>query len=88
MRKFDKLSRMRYCGMSDDQAPYKKGMNWHGAELGHTGRMYRCMCMPSFRIGNERLGPNGFPRRKAWKYKSENRDLKHLDTGRHLPDFN
>ena len=88
MRKGDSLQGMRYCGFSDNDAPYKQGMNWHGAELGNTGRMYRCMCFPMFRIGKDKLGPNGFPQRKAWKYKPENRNLKYWNNGKYLPGFN
>lgn len=87
MRKGDNLKGMRYCGLSDKYAPYKRGMNWHGTELGRTGRMYRCQCMPMFRLPDS-LGPHGFPRRKAWRNRPENRSMKRYDIGKYLPGFN
>jgi len=61
MRKGDRLSFARYCGGSE---PYIRGMNWHTAD--HAGRMYRCTCMPAFRLPDGKIGPNGNPRRKAY----------------------
>lgn len=61
MRKGDRLSFSRYCGGSE---PYIHGMNWHAAD--QAGRMYRCTCMPSFRLPNGKMGPNGHPRKKAY----------------------
>ena len=71
---------MRYCGFGNEVS---NGRNWHGVDNG-AGRMYRCMCMPTFRLGDGRFGPNGFPRRKAYGYSS--RPDKY-NIGKYVPDY-
>lgn len=80
MLRGEKMSGTKYCGLSE---PYEQGMNWHGAELGNTGRSYRCTCMPEFRLGENNRGPKGFKRRKA-RYK----DQRQYNIGKYLPGFN
>lgn len=85
MMKGEKFLGMRYCGFSDKYAPYKRGMNWHGVHVEGTNRMYRCMCAPMFRLGNDRLGPHGFPKKKAWK---NDRQPFKWNIGQHVPGYN
>lgn len=84
MRKFDNIRGARYCGIGSDF----RGMNWHMAELGHTGRAYRCDCFRAFRLGDGFLGPNGYPKKKEWQSRPENRSMRRYDIGQHVPGFN